>query len=283
MNQTLNNILENVIHIAKQTESILGAWYFGSIKHKIADEHSDVDLVFLVKGDAFQELEKQVPVILEKVCDNVLLCFEEDFNGEAIVNNGYLLQRDGQTVQFDVFLLNQDKLDDFMCRMHYADLSEEDIVFDRNGEVKKLCGQVSGSAFWGGDVQHLAQSYWYHFYMTAKYLLRRDYFKLYQVMHTLYEIHASLLLTAYDQITWGGMANKLHFIPEEKQAHLRKYSCTEDFARNREYLQQAAQWFLEDYETIRSENDHTQDGQKMEWDAGAGEEVLNYWKSVLDL
>lgn len=280
MNHTLESILEDVLHIAKETEYILGAWYFGSIKHKLADEHSDVDLVFLVKGDAFRKMEKQVPVILEKVCDQVLLCFEEDFNGDAIVNNGYLLRRDGQIVQFDVFLLNEDKLDDFMCRMHYADLLEDDIVFDRNGEVKKLCGQVSDGAFWGGDVQHLAQSYWYHFYMTAKYLLRQDYFKLHQVANTLYELHASLLLTAYDKITWGGMANKLHFIPEEKQTHLKKYSCTEDFARNRESLCQAAQWFLEDYETIGG--DHSQGDQEMAWDDGAGEEVLNYWRSVLD-
>lgn len=82
--------------------------------------------------------------------------------------------------------------------------------------------------------------------MTAKYLIRKDYFKLNRVMRILFDTHASLLLTLYDAISWGGIENKLHFIPKEKQEHLKKYSCTEDFSLNRNNLLQSAEWFEQD-------------------------------------
>ncbi len=44
--------------------------------------------------------------------------------------------------------------------------------------------------------------------------------KLNNVLHTMFETHISMLLVGFDKITWGRSANKLHFIPMGKQAHL---------------------------------------------------------------
>lgn len=60
------------------------------------------------------------------------------------------------------------------------------------------------------------------------------------------DTHTSLLLTLYDKITWGGTANKLHYLEEEKQSHLKKYYCCEDFNMVRENLLQSMLWFEED-------------------------------------
>ena len=274
MNNILTEILKDVLEIAKQTDGIIGAWNFGSVKNHMADEYSDRDVVFLVEGERFREIEQILNPMLQKVCNKVLLCFEEGFNCDAIINNGYLLKKDSAIVQFDIFLLNGDKLDDFMCRLHYIDLSEEDILFDYGGVVKELCSKAPEGSYWQDDIHKLVQNYWYHFHMTAKYILRRDYFKLYHVVHILYDFHASLLLTAYDKIRWGGPENKLHFIPEQLQSHLKLYQCTEDFARNQKYLYQAAEWFVEDVEEICKE----QGINNLQMD----QEVLEYWMSLVE-
>ncbi|MNW62069.1 hypothetical protein D3C74_401770 [compost metagenome] len=91
--------------------------------------------------------------------------------------------------------------------------------------------------------------------MSAKYLIRKDFFKLEGVLRILMDTHTSLLLTAYDKITWGGSANKLHFIDEEKQKHLMKCACLEDFVIVRNNLMQAMEWFIDDVGEIGSINE----------------------------
>ena len=130
-----------------------------------------------------------------------------------------------------------------MCRIHYTDISEKDIIFDKDGSVRSLAANCPHGELWNGDTDRLMRTYLYHFSMTAKYLLRGDYFKLSHVMRILYDTHASLLLTKYDRIKWGGAESKLRFIPEDKKAHLMQYYCTEDFAGNRERLLKCFEWF----------------------------------------
>jgi hypothetical protein len=69
------------------------------------------------------------------------------------------------------------------------------------------------------------------------------------------DTHASLLLTAYDKITWGGTANKLHTLGHKKQEHLKKYGCTEDFKWVRRNLLQSICWFERDIEEIGTEDE----------------------------
>ncbi|HBI59925.1 MAG TPA: hypothetical protein DDY31_01725, partial [Lachnospiraceae bacterium] len=68
----------------------------------MSDEYSDVDIVFLIEENKFKEMELELPVILSKMCDEIVLCWEEDFNNNAIINNGYLLKKNSQIFQFDV-------------------------------------------------------------------------------------------------------------------------------------------------------------------------------------
>ena len=47
-------------------------------------------------------------------------------------------------------------------------------------------------------------------------------------------------------INWGGAENKLHFLPADKQEHLKKYFCTDDFSSNKENLLKSMEWFKQD-------------------------------------
>ena len=255
MDQDLRDIFNKFIENTKSMDEVLGAWNFGSEMHGKADEYSDVDVVLLVDGTAFDQMENTVDNVLSEICDDVLLRWEEDFNGEAIINNGYILRNNGVLFQFDIFLINNDMTDDFMCKIHYTDLTEKDIIFDKRGEVKKLSENSPKGSLWSDDIDRLQRTYWYHLNMAAKYLLRQDYFKLYGIFRTLYDTHSSLLLSAYDTITWGGSASKLKYIPAEKQEHLKKYYCTSDLRLDRDNLIFSAELFEKDLSEILAEKD----------------------------
>lgn len=249
MNNTLQTIHDRLMAIVKEQPHIRGAWYFGSASRAMADEYSDLDVVFLIDSADLEAIAARMTVWLASCCDRIVLCYPEGFNGEAIVNNGYLLELDGEIVVYDVFLLNGERLDDGLCRMHYADLREDSIIFDRDGCVRALISDHVGTP-WQDDAARLINTYWYHAHLSAKYLLRGDFFKLEAVMRTLMDAHVSLLLTAYDQTTWGGSANKLRFLPADKQQHLKKYGCSDDFLLMRVNLLQCFHWFKADAEAL---------------------------------
>lgn len=271
MNPILKNIFDSFVNSVKGNDSVLGSWYFGSLAHGNSDEYSDIDIVLLINGQQFINFENIAEGYLGQTCDNILLCCGENFNGEAIINNGYLIEKDGNIYQFDIFLLNSFLIDDFMCRVHYTDLKENDIIFDKNDNVKKLIENSPKGDFWHDDVKRLASTYWYHVHMTAKYLLRKDHFKLRSVINVLFGTHASLLLTGYDKINWGGVENKLHYVHDDKQEHLKKYYCTEDFALVRDNLLQEMKWFAADLSELCSK-EHIEIN-------NIADEIISYWTS----
>lgn len=270
MNRALAQMKKVFIEQIKKSESVLGAWNFGSEMHGLSDEYSDVDIILLIDGKQFTQFEKLLDSYLQQISNEILLCWPEEFNGEAIINNGYLLLNAGRIFQFDIFLLNSDKLDDFMCRLHYTDLQEDNIIFDKTGEVKKLIQLNLTGSSWTADVEYLEKTYWYHANMTTKYLKRKDYFKLYNVLHTMFETHVSMLLAGFDQTCWGGSANKLHFIPKDKQEHLKKYYCSEDFAQVQKSL-------IDCMKSFQSDTREVFEVKNIKYSSSLSDSIMNNW------
>ena len=252
MNTILEEMKMDFVKQVKENKAVLGAWNFGSETHGLCDEYSDVDIVLLVEGNSFQKFSEELDTYLKNISDEILTCWPEGFNSDAIINNGYLLSKNSDVFQFDVFVINSDKVDDFMCRLHYTDLKKSDVIFDKNNAVKKLIQlKITGSC-WNDDIEYLEKTYWYHAFMTVKYIKRKDYFKLNNVLRILYDTHISMLLCGYDKITWGGTANKLRFIPQNKQKPLMRYYCSENFYEVAENLLQNMKAFRADSKEIHS-------------------------------
>lgn len=242
----LKIVNEKFISVLKKTEGILAAWYFGSNKHGLSDEYSDIDIVLLASETDYPQIDKNLIEIFKGICDDVILCWGEDFNGDAMKNYDFLLRLNGEIFQYDVFLLNHSHIDDYMCKLHYTDLSRKDIIFAQGDEADMLIQKSPKGTVWQEDIKRIIETYWLHVQMSVKYFKRRDFFKLNSVLRILMDMHTSLLLNTYDRITWGGSANKLHFIPEEKQAHLMKYGCIEDFDLMKKNLWLSINWFEND-------------------------------------
>lgn len=254
--EILNALNQEFIQIMQEEPGVLGAWEFGSGMHHTRDEYSDIDIVFLVEQTDYVRVDHNLRNILQRICDDVILFWAEDFNGESIKNYDCLLERNGTLCQYDIFLLNNAKIRDDICQIHYADLQKENIFFDKTGAVSSLIGtlppgkslQITGLPQECEVIERLIDTYWLHIYMTVKYFFRKDYFKLEGVLRILMDTHTSLLLALYDKTTWGGTANKLHYLPEEKQNHLKKYYCDEDFKKTKDNLFQSMHWFMQDIE-----------------------------------
>ncbi len=270
MNRELEKIKYNFIDQVKHMNNVLGAWNFGSETHNLSDDYSDVDIVLLIDGKQFNQFTFLLERCLENINTKIILCWPERFNNEAIINNGYLLLSGSNIFQFDVFLLNIEKLDDSMCRLHYTGLKETDIIFDKTGIVNKLMKLHLTGNFWSDDISYLEKTYWYHANMTSKYLKRKDYFKLNHVLHTMYETHISMLLVGFDKITWGGSANKLYFIPIEKQTHLKKYYCPENLENIEQNLISCMRWFQTDTKEVYNLKG-------LNYSAYLGDTVINNW------
>lgn len=274
MVRELEIVNDRFIDIMRGTQGVMGAWNFGSAAHDMSDEYSDVDIIFLIDGKSFEQLDCELPRLIAGVCDEVVLSWPEDFNSEAIKNYGFLLKFNNRVFQYDVFMLNSDLLDDFMCRLHYTDLKEQDVLFDINGNVGKLIDKALRGSLWKADIMMIIDTYWYHAHMTAKYIVRKDYFKLNNALRTMMDTHISLLLTAYDKITWGGSANKLHFVPEDMQRHLMRYYCTEDFAMNSANVQWSIEQFEADIFKVGTAD-------QIEYGRKKAENVKAYWLSTM--
>lgn len=242
----LQKINEDIINLMKKDTGILAAWEFGSGMYHTRDEYSDIDLVLLAQESDYKRIHRQLQNNLEAVCDHVLIFWPEDFNESSIYNYDCLLEQEGEILQYDVFLLNDGALDDEMCKIHYANLQTENIYFDKIGKATALINNNQSPQTWSDDICRLIDTYWLHIHMSAKYFLRKDYFKLDSVLRILMETHSRLLLTLYDRITWGGVANKLHYLPKEKQEHLKHYYCDKDFLKTKENLWQEMLWFEDD-------------------------------------
>lgn len=242
----LQRFHQEFICIMKEESGVLGAWEFGAGMHNTRDEYSDIDAVFLVDHVNYDRIDNILKDLLERISDHVLLFWAEDFNNESIKNYDCVLERESEVFQYDIFLINSARKEDYICKIHYADLKKENIFFDPKGEVNALIGKASHGEKWQDDVSRLMQTYWLHIYMSAKYFLRNDYFKLEGILRILMDTHTSLLLTLFDETTWGGTANKLHYLAMEKQNHLKKYYCHEDLRIVKQNLWQSMLWFEED-------------------------------------
>ncbi|GIP52969.1 nucleotidyltransferase domain-containing protein [Paenibacillus vini] len=255
MENILQNMNQRFISIMREQEGVLGAWNFGSALHGTTDKFSDIDIVFLIDQQHFDRIDDSVTEWLESVSDRVIVCWPEGFNSKAIKNYGYIVELEGRLFQYDLFLINQGHADDFICKIHYTDLKTTNIIFEIGDAVKQIIQHAPKGECWNADIEHLIHTYWFHIHMSAKYLLREDFFKLNGVLRTLMDTHTSLLLAAYDKIPWGGSANKLHFLDEEKKNHLKKYGCVDDFSLVRVNMLQSIGWFEADVEDIGKPNE----------------------------
>lgn len=276
MHKDLVMAFERVIGILKADERCKGGWHYGSISRGEEDIYSDYDPVFLVEDQYFKEFAEDVPKILAKACDELLIFWGESFNDDHFKNYCSVIRLSDNLHQLDFFIINSDYPDDWMCRQHCKGCTKENIIFDRSGEVLEFLSRGYRTDNYIPDTVRAIDTYWFHTQMLIKYFKRRDMFKLIKNIDVIFHAHVDLLLSHYDTLDWGAWESKVkHCVPEHKQQHLMTYFAKADFAELEMSMKNAMVLFQEDAKEICTKKG-------IEYPDIISEQVIEFYNRRLD-
>lgn len=251
MHKDLVRMFDRLIEKLKTDERVKGGWHHGSLSRNTQDAYSDYDAVFLTDGEDFQPFIKDLPGLLENVCDELLIFWAEDFNDDQFQNHCCVVRLGENLHQFDIFIVNGADPDNFMTRLHSTVSSMESIIFDRNGETAAFLKASEEIIPTPGDPVRLMDTYWFHVQMLVKYFKRRDLFKLLKNVDILFHAHVDLLLFGHDSTDWGGWESKVkHSLSAEKQENLKAYFTRANFDEIEQMMRRSITVFRKDAREI---------------------------------
>lgn len=224
-------VLQQSIEVLKQDPRILGAWHFGSAAKNSSDDYSDVDPVFLVKKEFFEQVDQELPEIFKKICPGIHLWWPESYNGSAIKN--YAILFEGKELhQYDLTIVKESCLDSGMAYIFSKDCREEHIIFDKddmikNNVVKRNLQEKAGAAdaaLNGSNISCQIEMYWLFAFITVKYFMRKNIFKIIYARDTMRSVHLSILQRLIGKGNWSWWPESITVnLDAEKQAEMLSY------------------------------------------------------------
>lgn len=252
MHSDLILMFEKVLAFVETDLRCKGGWHFGSVGRGETDEWSDFDPIFLVGNDDFEAFSADCPKILAAACDELLILWPEDFNNDCFKNFCAAVRLADNLHQFDFFILNADRPDDWMCKTHCKGCTKDNIFFDRIGEVAAFLDRGYRTDNNIPDTLRAIDTYWFHIQMLVKYFKRKDIYKIIATIHDfIFHAHIDLLLSRYDTLDWGSWESKIkRCVPEEIQRHLLAYFAPADFAELKAAVKKGMTLFEQDARSI---------------------------------
>ncbi|AGF56134.1 hypothetical protein B0P06_005606 [Clostridium saccharoperbutylacetonicum] len=251
MHKDLELAFNKIVEILKEDKRCKGGWHYGSISRNTEDIYSDYDPVFLVADRDFEEFSKDVPQIITRASDELLIFWGESFNDQYFKNYCSLIRLGNNLHQLDFFIINADYPEEWMCRQHLKGCTSDNIIFDRTGEVTKLLGKGLTTDNYLPDPVRAMDTYWFHAEMLIKYFKRKDIFKLIKNIDILFHSHVDLLLSQYDSLDWGSWESKVKYcVPKDKRSHLKSYFVNAEFKDLEDAVKSSMYLFKQDAEEL---------------------------------
>lgn len=251
MHKDLEAAFHRITGILEQDPRCKGGWHYGSLTRGQEDIYSDYDPVFLVADKDFEAFAADAPAVLAQAADELLIFWAEDFNSGRFKNFCSVIRLGEELHQLDLFIINADYPDEWMCRQHCKDCTVDHIIFDRTGEVAEFLSRGYRTEHVVPDTVRAMDTFWFHTEMLIKYFKRKDLFKLLKNISVLFHAHVDLLLSHYDTTDWGGWESKVkHSVPPEKQEHLKLYYVPSELGELEAAVTRAIAAFTEDAEEI---------------------------------
>ena len=247
MHPDLVDAFLKLVQILKADERCKGGWQYGSLSRGEEDIYSDFDPVFLADDRDFEAFAADVPSFLKQVCDELVICWPENYNDAHFKNFCSVIKIGENLHQHDFFIMNAGYPMTWFCRQHAKGCTRKNIIFDRTGEVGILLDKGLRTDNHVPDITRAMDTYWFHAEMLIKYFKRRDMFKLIKNVDMIFHAHVDLLLGRYDTLDWGAWESKVKkCVPEEMQAHLLAYFVPADFDAMEGMIRTCMRLFKED-------------------------------------
>lgn len=276
MHKDLEVAFDKVVKILKEDERVKGGWHYGSISRGEEDIYSDYDPVFLVEDKYFEQFAADAPKVLAKASDELLIFWGESFNNSHFKNYCSVIRLGDNLHQLDLFIINADYPEEWMCRQHCKGCTRDNIIFDKTGDVGMFLDKGYRTDNYIPDSVRAMDTYWFHTEMLIKYFKRKDIFKLIKNIDVLFHAHVDLLLSQYDTLDWGSWESKVKYcIPEKKQQNLKFYFTNADFDDLEIAVKRCINMFVQDAEEICKVKD-------IDYPSTIGLQVISYFNKRMD-
>jgi len=216
MHRLLQELVDRTVELFQDDPRVLAAFHSGSVATEREDEYSDADPVFVVRPEAFEELDADLPEIFGGLCGDIHLWWPERGNCDTWRNYAILSEADGRVLQYDITIMKPPA--GLPMRVPRAQL-----LFDKAGLVEPV-ESAPAKPYDPKRLLWTVERYWVYVYIHAKYLRRGDPFKLAFAQRELFQEHLEVLHALHGKAEgdwWPLVAGKV--TPPGRQDDMLRY------------------------------------------------------------
>ena len=224
MNQHLAAIYDRTIELYRADPRILGAWEFGSLGKGTGDEYSDVDPVFIVRDEAFDQLDAELRPLFESFGVRIVMWWPEGFNDSGIKNYAILFDAAGDLLQYDMTIASASSVRGGFGKVLLTRSGNVQVLFDKMGLIRDVQQANPPDAYSPAKLVWDIERYWIYVYIHIKYLKRGDLFKLLYAQDTLFHNHLDVLRALHPDGYWNWWPWSVkNLLSKDEQEHLLLY------------------------------------------------------------
>jgi hypothetical protein len=186
----------------------------GSVGTAREDAYSDVDPLFLVQAERFEEVHDELPDLFRRVGVEPFLWWPERGNNETLRNYAVFFAVDGRPVQYDITIVAAPAGQTWTIR-------PDQFLFDK-AKVLTVAAPTDQPAHTPQRLGWQVEIYWIYAYIHAKYLRRGDPFRLAAAQQELLQAHVSILHALHPEVglDWWPVLAGQFTAPDEREALL---------------------------------------------------------------
>jgi hypothetical protein len=214
MHPALRELLDQTVARFREDARAIAAFHSGSIGTEHEDEYSDVDPVFVIAPEAFEEVDSELPGIFQGLCEVIHLWWPERGHSDRWRNYACLFEAGGALLQYDVTIMKPPA--ELPIRV-----APPQFLFDKAG-LLAVAAPEPQPVHAPSRLLWTVQRYWLYVFIQAKYLRRGDPFKLAFAQGELFQDHLQVLRARHGQADtdWWPLAARAVVSPERRNEML---------------------------------------------------------------
>jgi predicted nucleotidyltransferase len=214
MNEDLRRVYERTVELLRADPRVLAAFMTGSVGTSREDAYSDVDPLFLVRPEAFADLDRDLPSVFARAGIEPFLWWPERINTDTLRNYAVLFEARGRPVQYDITIAAAPEGQVWTIR-------PDQLIFDKAG-VLRVTPPAAEPAHPPVRLRWHVEIYWIYAYIHAKYLQRGDPFRLAAAQQELLQAHVTILHALHPEVgaDWWPVVAAQFTEPGEREALL---------------------------------------------------------------
>ena len=186
MNAALQVIYDRTVALAKEDPRVIAGYKSGSMGTKHEDVWSDVDPVLVIRDDAFDAFDRDLPGLFARAGVTPVMWWPERINCETLKNYAVFFHHNGLLIQYDITI-------EAASRHPVRRLPSDRVIFDKAGVIEADDSAHMMPGFAPDRLLWTVEIYWIYAYILGKYLRRNDPFRLAAAQQELFQAHVTIL------------------------------------------------------------------------------------------